>query len=1018
MIQTPSPFTPFLQETLFAQLPTVLLLTDTDGLLMTWNATAAQTLGDGLIQGMRLYGLMPHAWQQHKAREQAQQASMASRMLPRLHVTLYCGPDTECPFSMGVYALHNPGQPSCLLWHLEPDAPQDDIQELFDRVTAGIVVFDATGQRLLVNEACAQMMGYTKDELMSAAYAWVRMTPPEFMEQDRHAIARALQGETVRYEKEYLHRDGRRVPALIAIRRLASHDDQQQSRFLATISDITVLKDKEAELEQARQFAEQIIEAAPVALAIWNEHGTVELGNAAYCRLLGTTTEAISSGRFNPFQHLSREEADQRRAVIAELFGNTTARELETTIKDQSGSSHDVLIMARRIADLDGRPKMLAALSDITERKEHERTLAQQEAYWREIIDSSSEGIVVVGADTRLHEFNPAYPAMHGYTVDEFRRPDWNWVEALVPDAAERHKAMTHIKQTLVTEKPAIFEIRQCRKDGTFIDLRISSRKLSRHPKWPQDRLAVILSDITALKHRERELAEQERYWRSIVDNAGTGLVIDYEKDGKLWVEHANPAYCDLLGYGLEECKEAGFIQRVTPQDFAARELALIQDAQRQGRLIQYEKPLLHRDGHLVHTMITIRPLDKEGYFCATFNDITALKDKEQALERAASYQQEVFESITEGLIEFSMDGRTYDINPALAHLVGYSREELLDPGVGWAHITPPELMDQDRHYIERALKGEVVRYEKEYIRKDGRRIPILISYRKLERQKGWDQDRLIATISDITRLKAAISRIQRSVSQIKGGLQDLTAGNHSLDERTQQQAASTEEISTAIEELSSSVSQSAEHASITARRADEVRSHAEAGSQVIEAAEEKMAAISQASQAIAEIITVVDEIAFTTNLLALNAAVEAARAGEHGRGFAVVATEVRRLAQSSASNAKGIKQLITRSAKLITEGSTLSAQGTQAFNAILQGIREVNERIAEIAEATSSQGQASAQLTTAITEVSRTTQANSALVEENSTACASLADQAQQLEELAGMFDASQERQDGGLAL
>jgi PAS domain S-box-containing protein len=870
----------------------MLLLTDTDGLLLEWNATAAETLGDGLSKGAQLYELMPHASQQHKAREQAQQASTASRMLPRLHVTLHCGPDTECPFSISVHALHNPGQPSCLLWHLEPDAPQDDIQELFDRVTAGIVVFDAAGQRLLVNEACAQMMGYTREELMSAAYAWARMTPPEFMEQDRHAIARALQGETVRYEKEYLHRDGRRVPALIAIRRLASHDDEQQSRFMATISDITPLKAKEAELEQTRQFAEQIIEAAPVALAIWNEQGTVELGNAAYCRLLGTTTEAISSGQFDPFQHLSREEADQRRAVIAELFGSTTARELETTIKDQSGSNHDVLIMARRIAGLDGRPKMLAALSDITERKEHERTMAQQEAYWREIIDSSSEGIVVVGADTRLHEFNPAYPAMHGYTVDEFSRPGWNWVEALVPDAAERHKAMKHIQQTLVTEKPVIFEIRQRRKDGTFIDLRISARKLSRHPSWPQDRLAVILSDITALKDKERELA------------------------------------------GL------------------------------------------------------------------------------------AHYQKELFESITEGLEVCDVAGTLHDVNPALAHMVGYSREELLDPEAGWAHITPPELLEQDRQYIQRALHGEVVRYEKEYIRKDGHRIPVLISFRKLQRQEGWTQDRLIATISDITRLKAAISRIQRSVAQIKGGLQDLTAGNRNLDERTQQQAASTEEISTAIEELSSSVAQSAEHAALTAARTGEVRQHAEEGARFVFAAEEKMAAIAKAGEAIANIITVVDEIAFTTNLLALNAAVEAARAGEHGRGFAVVAAEVRRLAQSSASNAKGIKQLIAQSTTLITEGSHLSSRSAQSFAAILTGIQEVSARVAEMAQATASQGQASAQLTDTIISLSRTTQENSILVEENSTACATLAEQAEQLEELAGMLDASQDRQVGNLAL
>lgn len=267
-----------------------------------------------------------------------------------------------------------------------------------------------------------------------------------------------------------------------------------------------------------------------------------------------------------------------------------------------------------------------------------------------------------------------------------------------------------------------------------------------------------------------------------------------------------------------------------------------------------------------------------------------------------------------------------------------------------------------------------------------------------------------LATVADhlgalIMSLRDVVGRIQQAITQIRGGLGDLVQGNRSLDERTQQQAASIQEIGAALKELSDAVARNAEHAASTAARAETMRQHATEGGKVIDAAAQKIAAMAQTSEAIVEIIAVMDEIAFTTNLLALNAAVEAARAGEHGRGFAVVAAEVRRLAQSSAGNAKNIKRLIAKSINLIQEGSALSAQGTQAFAAILQGIQEVSARIAEIAQATSSQGQASAQLTEAITAVSRTTQENSALVEESSTACASLADQAEQLEALVGVF-------------
>jgi methyl-accepting chemotaxis protein len=552
------------------------------------------------------------------------------------------------------------------------------------------------------------------------------------------------------------------------------------------------------------------------------------------------------------------------------------------------------------------------------------------------------------------------------------------------------------------------------------------------------------------------------------MDAAFEGMLI-FDVEGHL--HEVNQRYANLLGYEPAEMTDPSFdwrweIFRMTPEQGRAFVASWQLD---DGRMATDEGDFYRRDGSKMPALFRVAKLPRhhtwsQDRYIATIFDLSEIKAKQRALEEAAAYQKDVFESITEGLAICNADGSFCDINTAFADLIGYSKQELLDLKVGWVNITPPELLEQDRQYNQLAFEGEAVRYEKEYIHKDGHRIPIMISYRKLERRDDWTQDRLIVTISDITPLKqkeaelnatlaaqkqaidaigarlaslaqgdlvsdapqdlqgelarlgddlsaliaslrAAIILVQQVSSDIRNGLQNLNEGNRNLDARTQQQAASTEEISTAIEELSSSVAQSAEHASITTRRADEVRNHAEEGAKLIFAAEEKMAAISQASEAIAEIIGVVDEIAFTTNLLALNAAVEAARAGEHGRGFAVVASEVRRLAQSSASNAKGIKKLIAQSTSLITEGSTLSSQSAQSFAAILKGIQEVSDRVSQMARATSSQGQASAQLTDAIMDVSRNTQANSVLVEENSTACATLADQAEQLEELAGMF-------------
>ncbi|MRR34675.1 PAS domain S-box protein [bacterium] len=70
-------------------------------------------------------------------------------------------------------------------------------------------------------------------------------------------------------------------------------------------------------------------------------------------------------------------------------------------------------------------------------------------------------------------------------------------------------------------------------------------------------------------------------------------------------------------------------------------------------------------------------------------------------------------------------DGRIGHVNGAFERLTGYSREELRSMDWG-SSLTPPEWLDMERAIrAELCRTGESVRYEKEYIRKDGSRIPV-----------------------------------------------------------------------------------------------------------------------------------------------------------------------------------------------------------------------------------------------------------------------------------------------------
>ncbi|MHB0878099.1 MAG: GAF domain-containing protein [Anaerolineae bacterium] len=82
-------------------------------------------------------------------------------------------------------------------------------------------------------------------------------------------------------------------------------------------------------------------------------------------------------------------------------------------------------------------------------------------------------------------------------------------------------------------------------------------------------------------------------------------------------------------------------------------------------------------------------------------------------------------------------DGRLIEVNHAYCELTGRSRDDLLN-GITWdEQLTPPEWREFERRQLEElARTGEPVRYEKEYVRKDGSRVPVeLLAHRRLDEQ-------------------------------------------------------------------------------------------------------------------------------------------------------------------------------------------------------------------------------------------------------------------------------------------
>ncbi|PXX47501.1 methyl-accepting chemotaxis protein [Undibacterium pigrum] len=253
--------------------------------------------------------------------------------------------------------------------------------------------------------------------------------------------------------------------------------------------------------------------------------------------------------------------------------------------------------------------------------------------------------------------------------------------------------------------------------------------------------------------------------------------------------------------------------------------------------------------------------------------------------------------------------------------------------------------------------------------------------------------------------LLGIVAEVRNGTDTIATASAQIASGNQDLSARTEQQASALEETASSMEELTSTVKQNSDNALAANQLAQNASQVAIKGGDVVSRVVETMSSITDSSKKIVDIISVIDGIAFQTNILALNAAVEAARAGEQGRGFAVVATEVRNLAQRSATAAKEIKLLIDTSVEKVGIGSRLVDEAGLTMDEVVASVKRVTDIMSQISSASAEQTAGIEQINQAIVEMDNATQQNSALVEQVAAAEESMQDQAKKQADVVSIF-------------
>ncbi len=130
-------------------------------------------------------------------------------------------------------------------------------------------------------------------------------------------------------------------------------------------------------------------------------------------------------------------------------------------------------------------------------------------------------------------------------------------------------------------------------------------------------------------------------------------------------------------------------------------------------------------------------------------------------------------DSNVQGVFFWNTSGETTGANDAFLRMVGYTRDDLDAGRIRWAEMTPPELVEQDRRALsELAATGVCQPFEKEFIRRDGSRVPILAGPAMFEdnQNEGFC---FVVDLSERKRLEQQFLRAQRveSIGTLAGGI-------------------------------------------------------------------------------------------------------------------------------------------------------------------------------------------------------------------------------------------------------
>jgi len=569
------------------------------------------------------------------------------------------------------------------------------------------------------SENVVNLVGYNSKELIGNPQRWIDHVHPADQPSVSHKMKRVIDNNQTVFEYRFQCKDG----TYIWVRDesgLVRDSDGRPFEIVGFCVDITDRKRAEIALKKQKNFAESLIETAPVIVLVLDVQGRIVWVNPYFEKISGYRQQAVKGKDwFDTFLPADIREQVRKlffsgisdtqtwgnvNAILTKDKGERTIEWYDKTLKDETGKVIGLLCIGQ----------------DITERQRAEDALTESEQKLNAVFSNAFAFAGLLTIDGTLIKANTSsLKFINAQEADVYGKPFWEtpWWSHSLKMQKQLRSAITKAAQGTFLRFEVIFSAR----DGSSRVYDFSLQPV----KNEAGKVVFIIPegrDITDLRNAEKALRESEEFSSSLLQSSPIPIAV-YNPDTS--IRYVNPEFEKVTGFSFKELAGKKAPYPWWTDDQVKKTWEELKNAMSQGAY-KTEEYFTHKQGSPFWVEINFRPIKKHRtvkYFLSNWVEITDRKQVESALREQIKRNDLILQTTMNGFLITDMEGQITQANAAASKITGYSQQELTRMNIVNLEcgVSKQKLQDREKKLISRGY----IRFEAK-LRRKGEKLRII----------------------------------------------------------------------------------------------------------------------------------------------------------------------------------------------------------------------------------------------------------------------------------------------------